>query len=182
NPEVITLSGLKLDAGDISLEDRKASAKLLEFHFLEGSGFELAKFQFELELDDETTELNDLIVETNRSKLAASTTLDYASIDELINFPEKTKIELVLEDTKLDVRDAYYFSPSLAQDTLIREIAKAPLFLKAELDGDLESIDLDNLIASWSKTRLLATGAIEHPREMERLKIDFPSIRMMSTR
>ena len=182
NPEVITLSGLKLDAGDISLEDRKASAKLREFHFLEGSGFELAKFQFELELDDETTELNDLIVETNRSKLAASTTLDYASIDELINFPEKTKIELVLEDTKLDVRDAYYFSPSLAQDTLIREIAKAPLFLEAELDGDLESIDLDNLIASWSKTRLLANGAIEHPMEMERLKIDFPSIRMMSTR
>ena len=182
NAEAISISGLKLDLEEVSLQDQQVAANLKEFHFSEGSGFELGKFQFELELDEESAQITDLVLQTNRSNLAASTTLSYASIDDLINFPEKTKVELEVEDTKLDVRDAYFFSPALAQDTLIREIAKAPVFLKAELDGDLEHINLDNLIASWSKTRLIANGAIEQPMDMDRLRIDLPSIRMISTR
>ncbi len=182
NPEVIIVSDLKFDAEDISLKDQQASANLKEFHFLEASGFELSKFQFEVEIDSESTQIRDLILRTNRSNLAASTTLEYKSISELINFPEKTKVELLVEDTKLDLRDAYFFSPELEQDTLLREIARAPIFLKAQLNGDLQSINLDNLHASWSKTRLIANGSIEEPIDVEQLKIDLPTIRLMSVR
>src|SRR5690606_11557172 len=182
NSEAIAISRLTLNLEDVSFQDRKATANLREFHFSEGSGFELSKFQFELELDDKSTQISDLVLQTNRSNLAASTTLNYGSIDELINSPDKTKVKLAVEDTKLDVRDAYFFSPELARDTLIQEIARAPVFLKAELDGDLEHIDLGNLIASWSKTRLVASGTIEQPMDRERLRIDLPTILMMSTR
>lgn len=182
NAETIALSGLKLDLENVSFEDRQAAAKLNEFHFSEASGFELAEFQFELELDQKSMQIKDLTLQTNRSNLAASTTLNYASIDDLINFPEKTLITLLVEDTKLDVRDAYFFAPELAQDTLIREIAKAPVFLEGKLDGDLGNINVDKLLLRWSKTSLAARGTIEQPMDMERLRFDLPNIRMNSTR
>lgn len=182
NPEAITISGLKFDAGDISLEEGKASAKLREFRFTEGSGFELAKFQFELALDGKSTKVSDLIVETNRSKLAANTTLEYASIDELISFPEKSRVKLLVEDTRLDVRDAYFFSPELAQDTLVREIARAPVSLDADLAGDLGNITIESLLLGWSKTSLSARGSIREPMDLDRLRVDFPAIHLRSTR
>ncbi|GAA0878255.1 translocation/assembly module TamB domain-containing protein [Algoriphagus jejuensis] len=182
NPEAIALTGLKIDLEDVSLEDQKASANLKEFHFSEGSGFELAQFQFALELDQKSTEINDLILQTNRSRLAASTTLDYFSINELINFPEKTQIKLLVQDTQLDVRDAYFFAPELAQDTLIREIAGAPIYLDGKLDGDMNLINLDKLLLSWSNTNLTAHGVVEKPMDIEHLRFDLPNIRMNSTR
>ncbi|WP_236025631.1 translocation/assembly module TamB domain-containing protein [Algoriphagus oliviformis] len=182
NPELISISGLTLDAGDILLEDRKVAAELREFRFVEGSGFELSQFQFDLALDDETIEIDDLILETNRSYLAASTRLDYASIKELISAPERSQIELEIADTRLDVRDAYFFSPELAQDTLIRELAKAPILLDAELEGDLENLDIASLGIAWSETRLQAEGTVRYPMDMEQLRMDLPEIRMASTR
>jgi hypothetical protein len=182
NPEAISIFGLKFDAKDITLEDEKATANLREFHFTEGSGFELAKFQFELDLDGRSTQISDLVVETNRSYLAGNASVDYASIADLVNRPEQSKIELQVEDTRLDVRDAYFFSPTLSQDTLVREIAKAPLMLDAEVDGTLENIRIQDLGLAWSETRLRMSGSIREPMDMERLRIDLPSISGRSTR
>jgi translocation and assembly module TamB len=182
NPEAIVITGLKLDAGDIHLEDKKASASLREFQFVEGSGFEMAQFQFDLELDDKATLISDLVVQTNRSHLSANASIAYQSIEELLTTPEKSGVKLLVEDTQVDVRDAFFFSPELAQDTLIREIARAPIRLDMELDGDMKQINLENLMLHWSKTSLAAKGTVREPMDTERLDLDLPAIRAYSTR
>jgi translocation and assembly module TamB len=182
NPEAIAISGLKLDAGDISLEDQKASASLREFQFVEGSGFEFNQFQFDLKLDPKAIDISDLAIQTNRSQLSADASLTYLSIDDFLAFPEKSSVKLLVEDTQIDVRDAFFFSPELAQDTLIREIARAPIQLDMELDGDMKQINLENLLFQWSKTTLAAKGAIREALDTDKLHVDLPSIRAFSTR
>jgi translocation and assembly module TamB len=182
NPEAIAITGLKLDAGDISLEDQKASASLRELQFTEGSGFELAKFQFDLRLNEKATRVSDLAIQTNRSKLSADASLTYQSIEEFLAFPEKSSIKLLAEDTQIDVRDAFFFSPELAKDTLIREIARAPIRLNLELDGDMKQINLENLLVYWSKTSVAAKGIIRDAMDTDRLSVDLPAIRAFSTR
>ncbi len=182
NPEAIAISNLSFDAEDLYLKDETVGATLHGFHFQEGSGFELKEFQFELEAGNESTEVDNLLLVTNRSNLDATIVLKYPSIQALIDDYESLSFDLVVNKSKLDVRDSYFFEPSLAQDTLIRELAKAPISVDLITRGDLKALTISRLNLHWGSSGFSANGSIQNPMDVDKLSFDFPEINLVTNR
>ncbi len=159
NPEFIQISDLSLDAEKILLQANLASAQLKSLTFREQSGFELNQFSFDLALQDQSLDLNDFFLRTNRSQL-----------------------NLIVSPSTLDLRDAFFFSRALEQDTLIRELVKSPIAIQSQLTGNAAEMDVQQLIIGWSDTRLNAKGKLRNALDTDNLWFDFPSIQMSSTR
>ncbi len=182
NPEIIILSDLRLEAGGLFLENNQARLSLSEAGFAEAGGFELKNLQFDFALSGEESELNNLWIETNRSQLKGIARLDFASIQNLIDHPEAVNLDLTLSETRLDVRDSYFFVPELSSDTLIQEVATAPILLEAKAKGNLEALSVSLLDLRWSETRLKARGQLTQALDTELLAFDFPKIEFQTNR
>lgn len=182
NPEVISIRDLRLEAAEIFLENNQAGLKITEAGFVEAGGFELQNFQFDFTILEEKLELENIWVETNRSQLKGIADLSFPSIQELIENPEGVNFDLSLADTRLDVRDSYFFVPELAYDTLVQEIATAPIAVKLEAKGDLKEMQIPLLDVRWAQTSLLASGLVKDAMEVELLAFDFPKVDFRSTR
>lgn len=182
NPEAISFSDLTFDAEDLYLKDETVGASLQEFHFQEGSGFALKEFQFDLKAGNESAELDNLLLTTNRSNLDATIKLDYPSIQALIDDLESLKFELEVNESKLDVRDSYFIDPSLAQDTLIRELAKDPILLDLIAHGDLKAMNIPSLNLHWEASNFSANGSVQNPMNVDLLSFDFPEINLLTNR
>ncbi|MDR7130304.1 hypothetical protein J2X69_002654 [Algoriphagus sp. 4150] len=182
NPEAIAISSLTFQAENIFLKDEKAGAKLHQFHFSEGSGFELKEFQFDLEAGNSSAQLKNLVLATNRSTLDAGVSIEYPSVQALIEDYESLKFDLTVKESKLDIRDSYFFDPTLAQDTLIRELAQYPILIDLTTRGDLNSMDIPGLNLHWGKSDFSAKGKVKNPMDVDRLEFDFPEINLQTTR
>ncbi|MEB2783777.1 translocation/assembly module TamB domain-containing protein [Algoriphagus persicinus] len=182
NPEAIAISNLTFDAEDLFLKDEKVGANLREFHFLEGSGFELKEFQFNFEAGDNSASLENLLLATNRSKLDAAIAVQYPSIQALIDDYESLKFDLTVNESKLDIRDSYFFDPTIAQDTLFRELAKDPILLDLVARGDLKSMNISSLNLHWGKSILNANGKVQNPLDVDLLAFDFPDMNLQTNR
>jgi translocation and assembly module TamB len=182
NPEFIQVSDLSLDAERILLQSNLASARMKSLSFIERSGFELKQFSFDLALQDQRLDLYDFSLKTNQSQLKAAGEVTFASIADFIAKPEASHLNLTVSPSTLDLRDAYFFSRSLEQDSLIRELANSPLVLKTQLSGNAAELDIQQLEIGWSDTRLNASGKLKNALDAENLWFDFPSIQGSSTR
>ncbi len=182
NPEVIVLSDLRLEAGEILYENNEASLKLSEAGFVEAGGFELKKLQFDFDISEEASEVSNLWVETNRSQLKGIAKLDFDSIQKLIDKPEEINFDVVLSETRLDVRDSYFFAPKLAYYTLIQEVAAAPILVRMEMKGNLENLFIPVVDLRWSKTSLTTSGRLTDALDTELLGFDFPKIEFQTNR
>jgi len=182
NPEFIQISDLSLDAEKILLQANLASAQLKSLTFREQSGFELNQFSFDLALQDQSLDLNDFFLRTNRSQLIAAGKVTFASIAAFIAKPERSQLNLTVSPSTVDFRDAFFFSRALELDTLIRELVKSPIAFQSQLTGNAAELDVQQLIIGWSETRLNASGKLRNALDTDNLSFDFPSIQMSSTR
>ncbi|WP_283414162.1 translocation/assembly module TamB domain-containing protein [Algoriphagus winogradskyi] len=182
NPEAVVLSNLLFDAKDIFLKDEKAGMNLQAFHFQEGRGFDLNEFQFDLKAGNESVLVKNLILATNRSKLDAEFSLKYPSIQAFIDNYESLKFDMEVNESRLDVQDSYFFDPTLAQDTLIRELANNPIRLDLIARGSFNAMAIPSLNVQWGESDFSANGTVESPLDVEKLSFDFPEINLLTTR
>lgn len=176
NTEVIQLKNLSVLAEDVSLAEETASLNVTKFSFQEGSGFELKDLLLDLKINNKKTEISKFYIATNRSELDSKALLSYQSIQQLIDAPDQTSLSLEIPDFSLDVRDSYFFDPSLSQDSIIQIIAKSPLEGDLNLNGDLSEIDITDLKLSWDNTAFSTKGTVSHFLTMDSLYFDLPQI------
>ncbi|PZX56069.1 uncharacterized protein DUF490 [Algoriphagus ratkowskyi] len=182
NPESIVISNLTFDGENLFLKDEKVSAKVNTIHFLEGSGFELKELKFGLEAGNNSMVLSDFLLATNRSTLDAVASLEYPSIQALIDNPDVVQLDLLVNQSSVDVRDSYFFAPELAQDTLLRELDDAPFNLELQALGSLKSMDIRNARMNWGETSFSATGSAQNILDVDLLTFDFPTIKLHTDR
>lgn len=182
NPEAIDLNDFTFQANNIYLKEERAGLRLEDFSFEEISGFELQQLAFSFDLSDQATRLSDLQLATNRSTLQGEASLAYASIDELINNPERLKID-VDASILADIRDAYFFSPDLSKDKNLSLSAQRPINADLEVDGTLSLLNIAKANVNWGNTTgLIARGTVSNPMDTEKLYLDFPVLNFRSQR
>ncbi|SDA92994.1 Autotransporter translocation and assembly factor TamB [Algoriphagus alkaliphilus] len=182
NPEVLAIKALRLEAGDIFLENKQAGLKLSEAGFVEAGGFELKNLRFDFSISEADSKIEKLWIETNRSQLKGIANFGFQSIQDLIENPEKTKFDISLAETRLDLRDSYFFAPELAYDTLIRELASAPIALRLEVKGDLNAVGIPLFDLSWSETYFSGTGQAGNLLDSDLLAFDFSRLEFQTNR
>lgn len=182
NPNAVDVKNLSLLLNNISLRENEARVALNGLSFEEASGFVLREAELGLNISDQAAKLSGLSLATNGSRLTGDAALGYVSLDELMNFPERSTVNLGLQ-LSADIKDAYLFSPELANDTTLAEAARRLIIADLDVDGGLEALNIAKAEVNWGNTtRLEARGTVRNPMDTDRLFLDMPVLDFRSQR
>ncbi len=183
NPDAVAISHFIFQANAIEYRPKAANLELQQLAFNEKSGFQLKDFAFSARLEDDRAAISGLKIRTNNSSVSGETSLEYASVDALIETPENAQININIPDLNLALQDAYVFQPDLATNEYVKKVAKRPVTGNFEANGTLSSIQIRNLNIDWGEsTSLVAKGQVNNVTKPESLSFDFNTIRATSAR
>jgi len=182
NPNDIFLSNLSLEANDLNYRPESSSLKLDRFSFVDKSGFQLQNLGFEAKLDDSSATITGLHLKTNSSWLTADLNIEYPSIQQLINSPEKAKIDLQLPILQLALQDAIYFQPDLGKNPYFSTVQQHPFTGNLKASGTLGEIDINQLQLDWSNSSVVAKGQLTQLMQTDSLSFNFPMLQATSIR
>ncbi len=182
NPEALKIDGLSAKLTEISLEENKAGAEINLLKFEEASGFSLKEFALKFDLTDQQTSFEDLRVALNRSAIQGDVKLEYVSIAELIEKPEAVSMDINLKAPGISIKDAYFFQPQLAQDTLIQKLEAYPFQADIDLDGSTKLLNISAAELSWGPTNLFTVGKFSDLLDVDALRFDIPQLELKSQR
>ncbi len=183
NPYAIAISGFTFQAKDIEYRPKQANFILEKVAFAEKSGFRLKDFAFDAHMEDDNAAITGLRVQTNNSSVSGEMSLEYASVDELIETPENASIKVNIPNLSLALQDAYVFQPDLANNEYVQKAAKKSLTGNFVANGTLASIQIPDLTIDWGEsTSLIAKGQVNNATEPKLLSFDFNTVRATSSR
>ncbi len=182
NPEVLFIENIRFSGEDLFLENNLAGLKVRDAGFVEAGGFELKNLRFDFSLSESSSQLQDLWIETNKSQVKGLAELGFQSIQLLMDNPETADFDISLTETRLDLKDSYFLVPELADDTLLRELATAPIYAQLKANGNLNSLAIDLLDLKWRESVFRGNGQLTHVLDPERLTFDFPQLGLRTDR
>ncbi|MDZ7848876.1 MAG: hypothetical protein U5L96_20295 [Owenweeksia sp.] len=176
---------LQIELQDVELGDEKASFYLQNLAFAERSGFRINQFQTNIKLSNQKLELNSFDLVTGHSRLTSKAEISYESIDSLLSNPSgNSGFNLDLKpQTRLSLKDAFYFNDSLRQDSLLNIWAEYPVQIETSVKGKLGDLVVDKLIVNGlGKSRLSLKGEIDGLPDTDQLSFDIPSFQISTSR
>lgn len=183
NVNAIVLQNLKLKANTIFLKDKKAGLQLDALTFEEGSGLNLKELALDLEATDNILKVEDLKLALNNNKIKGKVRLDYSSLADLIEAPDKSKVALNIPSFQADLNDVFKFQPELRKNEYLRTLSKKYLTGNINASGYLSAIQIPNLNVRWGNTtQIAAKGFIQNVTNPDNLKFDIPSFSAQTKR
>ena len=175
NANAIVLQNLNLKANSIFLKDKNAGLQLDALTFEEGSGLKLKELALHLEATDNILKVEDLTMALNNNKIKGKGQLDYLSLADFIEAPDKSKIALNILSFQADLNDAFKFQPELKKNEYLRTLSKKYLTGNVKASGYISAIQIPNLNLHWGNTtHISANGFIQNATNPENLKFDIP--------
>ncbi|MBU2904023.1 translocation/assembly module TamB domain-containing protein [Arenibacter algicola] len=181
NPNNVALSNLTLNATDLNYQPKNASLNIDRFLFMEKSGFVLNQLAMHASLNDTSASISELKMQTASSVLNGEFTLDYPSIQKLIDSPGNTKVDLQLKEIKLALQDALYFQPALAENEYFTIGQQHPIIGNLNIQGTINDLNLPKLNLNWSNTTLTGEGHLFQLTESDSLSFDISTLKATST-
>lgn len=183
NTAAIAVSDFKIKANSIAYGNKKAHAEIDAFSFNEKSGLQLRELAFNADLDEKNASVSLLRLQTNRSSLAGTMALQYASVQQLINTPDHAIVDLSIPNMNLDIQDAFIFQPDLSKNEYVQKLASQTITGTLSANGTLKAIQIPNVNIHWGEnTKLQATGELLHSLQPDALAFDFSTIKATTTR
>ena len=183
NADAVALSDFTFQAENITYRPKLANFELTKLAFNESSGFQLKNFAFEASLEDDNAAISGLVIQTNNSTVSGDFSLKYASVDDLIENPENTLLNIDIPDLNLAIQDAYIFQPDLANNEYVRKAANRHITGTIRADGSLSTVKIPDLKVNWGgNTSLIANGTVKNAMKPDSLYFDFSNIRATSNR
>lgn len=174
NPDALALTDFTFLAEDILLsKDTKANIHLNKLQFEEASGFKLKNLNLAVALENQKLNVSGLNVDTQNSSLEGNLELNYTTIQQLINQPEKVNFYADLNSFQLDAKEAYLFSPDLKQNEPFEKLAQQKISGVLNLKGSLDKTDIKQLDLNWGKqTKIKVKGSVSNPTDVEKLRLN----------
>lgn len=184
DPYDLNITDFTFETDEMALfKDEKARAAVTNFSFRESSGIILNQLSFDLDLDGEGTELSDLDFETAHSTVNGDFKMVYASLDDLMNNPEKSGFDLDLDKFVLDLEDAYPFQPELKNNEYLTELEKNKFIGKAKAKGKLADLDLSEFLLKWgTHTRFTTNGRFFDLMDPDKLGMAIENFEFITSR
>jgi len=183
NPNAVKLKDLNLEASGIFLKNKEAGLKISNFSLAETSGLNLKELSIDLQVSDNQLDFKNLQLALNENRIEGNGKIQYTSITELINNPEKITLEASVPKFSANLSDVYLIMPELKQNEYFRALATKKLEGELSIDGSGSAIELKNTRINWgNSTRLSANGIIYNPLVTADLGYNFSQINFKSTR
>ncbi|WP_430409361.1 translocation/assembly module TamB domain-containing protein [Kordia sp.] len=183
NAENIQFKNVDLKANSVAYKPGNASASVENLSFIDRSGFQIKNLATQLQLDNTSTTLKNLSVRTNNSSINGALTVDYTSINDLIQNPNLSRISLTLPSLNINPKDAYFFSPELKNNTYITAFSKKQLTGSLQLNGTLNDLNIPNTDLTWGEnTKINLQGSIKNALDIDNLTVDFKNFNLVSNK
>ncbi|MEX0881978.1 MAG: translocation/assembly module TamB domain-containing protein [Cyclobacteriaceae bacterium] len=183
NPNAIALNDFDFEVRNLFLKEQKAGMNLDQLSFGEASGFRLNQFSYSFSLDNNTAEIQDLVLETGASKLKGGLQLDYSEIQALIDRPERVNFSLNFPELNIGIGDAFYFSPELKENSYMEALAEKPLFARIQAQGTMAELNLKDIQVNWGNaTEIKLLGKMSNLSDPEALNWNIDTFEFTTTR
>lgn len=175
NPNAIALQNLTLKAQNILLKDQQASLQLDQLSFNESSGLNLKELAVNLNITDQKLQLDDLNFKLNNNVISGDAYLDYNSLSQFIDAPEKTKVDVSLPSFSLSLAELSKFQPELKNNTYLNTLSNKQLKGNLYASGTLALIKLTNAKVNWGNTtQISVNGTLKNVTNPKTLQFDIP--------
>ncbi|HKP31729.1 MAG TPA: hypothetical protein VJT83_03345, partial [Chitinophagaceae bacterium] len=151
---------LTLHVDDLVYNLDSISGKITKGTMQEKSGFVLNKLQGEVLYSARETHLRDLLIETPGSVIRRDIVLTYPSIEAISKNPSSLRMNIDLDDTKVQVKDLLAFAPQLRSQPIFKD-RNDTWYLNGRVNGTLSNLRIETLQASGLRdTRLDISGTL----------------------
>lgn len=166
----LALKQLSLHGDALSYSADSISGHVSKGEFTEKSGFRLVKLQTKFFYSDHRTMFRDLLVQTPGTLLQRSVSLEYDSLAGMMKEPAKTKIDLDLANSRVQVKDILFFAPFLGNQPVLSNPADV-WQINARANGTLDVLTIRELQFSGIKDiRMDVAGKLVHPMDVNRFQ------------
>ncbi len=179
NPDDFGLSALAMHASDLAYRPEHGSLNLNRLSFLEVGGFRLTNMSFDASLDATSARLSEIDIQTDSSHVEGSIALGFDSFQELLEAPEKARVQLRFPDIELALQEAFTLLPGLAQNEALRKASGKPVHASLDAEGSLGDISLNSVRIAWGdSTSLSVRGRIMNVTNMDSMRFVLNDIRI----
>ncbi|WP_276165339.1 translocation/assembly module TamB domain-containing protein [Zobellia alginiliquefaciens] len=179
NPNALAFSNFQLQANGIAYQPQKLEMDLGSFSFSEASGITLKDLTFNANIDETSAALKNLQLRVNESTLGGQMTMNYPSVEELMDTPERTQVDMKLQDVFLNLKDVFTLQPELAENVYLQSAMQHPVEGNITAEGTLKKIDLKNMQLNWGETtRFVAQGNVQNVTQPDSLYFNFDTIHL----
>jgi len=175
----LAVKGLALTADNFTYSADSISGHISRGELGEQSGFRLTQLHTRFFYSDRRVWLKDLLVRTPGSFLQRSAAMEYDSVMGIVKHPARTRLDIDLVNSRVQVRDILYFAPFLASQPAFAD-ANAVWSIDARTTGTLDVLNIQRLQFSGIRDlRLDVAGSLLHPMDTSRIMADL-TIRELS--
>ncbi|WP_354355894.1 translocation/assembly module TamB domain-containing protein [Pedobacter sp. UYP30] len=164
----LKITGLNLGADSLSYSAQGIKANVTNGSLKDKSGFQLDVLKGNAIYNDKEIKLSNFILKTPNTSIQNNTQLNFTSIDDLTKQPEKVKLNIVLKNTVIGLKDASYFSKAIPAN-----YADKKLNVNASVNGYLNNLQIPKLqINGLTSTQVDISGTAKGLPDMNKLFLD----------
>ncbi|MFD0798397.1 translocation/assembly module TamB domain-containing protein [Maribacter chungangensis] len=183
-PYVFNAHQIRLKVPSFSYRPKNLTAAINQFTFYEKSkAFALKEFRLQAQMDDKSLKISDISVKTSNSNINGAVQIDYSSLEQVMNTPEKSAVDIRLPSFTVAIADVTTFQPALATNPMLSVVSQNPIDGQLVAKGSLEKMLLSDSKVSWGNdTALAVEGTLHNITNIDSLRIDFDMINATSSR
>lgn len=171
---------LTFHASDLLYTLDSISARITKGTFTEKSGFRLNRLETNFLFASKEAYLDDLIIETPGTRISRSVKLRYPSLDALAKNPATLRLDVDLDNSRVQVKDILTFAPQLRGQPAFAN-QNDVWFINGEVDGTLANLNIHPLqFRGMTNTRVDVSGTITGLPDVNRTRANL-NIRNLTT-
>ncbi len=183
DPNDIAITAFNLGATDLRASDNSIHGEIDHLSFSEHSGFEVKRFQGQLDMSDDSAAVERLALETGNSRLSLQARAQYPSLQDLASNLKDLSIWASVDGSHLGIRDLFYFNPSLRDSLPLTLSPSMRILLAGSVSGPIQELRVHNLgLKMLSDTEVDASGTVAGLPELDRLRLDLSVDKLYTTR
>ncbi|WP_452228469.1 translocation/assembly module TamB domain-containing protein [Lacinutrix sp. MEBiC02404] len=183
NSEDIQLKDFNFKANTLLYQPENASVSLEKVSFIERSGFQLKKLTTQLALNTTSTTLKEFSLHTNNNSVAGTISIQYNTINTLINAPDLSKIAVSIPNLSINPKDAFFFAPELKNNSYLTTLSRKQITGALHLNGTLNNLNIPKTALHWGKnTKISAEGFIKNILDTNTLYVDLKNLDIASVK
>lgn len=164
----LKITGLNLGADSLVYSAQGIKANVTNGSLKDKSGFQLDVLKGNAIYNDKEIKLSNFILKTPNTTIQNNTQLNFSSINDLSKHPEKVKLNIVIKNTVIGLKDASYFSNAIPAT-----YANKKLNVNASVNGYLNNLNIPTLqISGLTSTQVDISGTAKGLPDMKKLYLD----------
>ncbi|MGB8195322.1 MAG: translocation/assembly module TamB domain-containing protein, partial [Chitinophagaceae bacterium] len=171
---------LTFHAEDLLYSMDSISARITKGTFTERSGFQLRRLETNFLFAGKQAYLDNLIIETPGTRISRSVRLQYPSLDALAKNPSSLRMDVNIDNSRVQVKDILTFAPQLRGQPAFSNPSDVWL-INGQIDGTLANLNIHPFqFSGLSNTRLDVSGTVSGLPDVNKTKANL-NIRNFTT-